>query len=97
MLPRILPALQGRHAYADGNPRRYRGRRMGNRIAVNLGADAIGNIDNLVVLNGAQGMEDLLGRALTMGGAGLGIAQKLIATIQAGRPDQPPAPAASAE
>ena len=37
----------------------------------------------LVLLNGAEGMEDMLGRALTMGGAGLGIAQKLMGSIQA--------------
>ncbi len=51
---------------------------------VRAGASALGNIDNLVVLNGAQGMEDMLGRALTMGGAGLGLAQQLIASIQSG-------------
>jgi uncharacterized membrane protein YqiK len=49
---------------------------------VRAGASALGNIDNLVVLNGADGMEDLLGKALTMGGAGLGLAQKLIASIR---------------
>lgn len=49
---------------------------------VRAGASALGNIDNLVVLNGADGMEDLLGKALTMGGAGLGLAQRLIQTIR---------------
>jgi uncharacterized membrane protein YqiK len=49
---------------------------------VRAGASALGNIDNLVVLNGAQGMEDMLGKALTMGGAGLGLAQNLIASIK---------------
>ena len=49
---------------------------------VRAGASALGNIDNLVVLNGAEGMEDLLGKALTMGGAGLGLAQRLIKTIR---------------
>jgi len=49
---------------------------------VRAGASALGNIDNLVVLNGAHGMEDLLGKALTMGGAGLGLAQRLIQTIR---------------
>lgn len=49
---------------------------------VAAGASALGNIDNLVVLNGAQGMEDLLGKALTMGGAGLGLARSLMASIQ---------------
>ena len=49
---------------------------------VRAGASALGNIDNLVVLNGADGMEDLLGKALTMGGAGLGLAQRLISSIR---------------
>lgn len=51
---------------------------------VAAGASALGNIDNLVVLNGAEGMEDMLGKALTMGGAGLGLAQQLMATINSG-------------
>ncbi len=55
---------------------------------VTAGASALGNIDNLVVLNGAEGMEDLLGKALTMGGAGLGLARSLMSSIQ-GPPDQP--------
>ena len=49
---------------------------------VAAGAGALGNIDNLVVLNGAEGMEDLLGKALTMGGAGLGLARSLMASIK---------------
>jgi flotillin len=59
---------------------------------VRAGASAMGNIDNLVVLNGAEGMEDMLGKALTMGGAGLGLAQQLMATIGGGKA----APAAAA-
>jgi flotillin len=51
---------------------------------VAAGAQAMGNIDNLVVLNGGEGMEDLLAKAMTMGGAGLGIAQSLIASITSG-------------
>src|SRR4029078_2285010 len=47
---------------------------------VRAGASALGNIDNLVVLNGADGMEDLLGKALTMGGAGLGLSQRTLQT-----------------
>ncbi|MDQ3477115.1 MAG: flotillin family protein, partial [Actinomycetota bacterium] len=49
---------------------------------VTAGASALSNIDNLVVLNGAEGMEDLLGKALTMGGAGLGLARTLMSSIQ---------------
>lgn len=48
---------------------------------VKAGASALGNIDNLVVLNGAEGMEDMLGKALTMGGAGLGLAKGLIESL----------------
>lgn len=51
---------------------------------VRAGASALGNIDNLVVLNGAQGMEDMLAKALTMGGAGLGVATQLMQTIKGG-------------
>ncbi|MGH3330808.1 MAG: flotillin family protein [Nocardioidaceae bacterium] len=54
---------------------------------VKAGASALGNIDNLVVLNGAEGMEDMLGKALTMGGAGLGLAQRLISSIRGGDAD----------
>ena len=54
---------------------------------VKAGASALGNIDNLVVLNGAEGMEDMLGKALTMGGAGLGLAQSLISSIKTGAVD----------
>ena len=65
---------------------------------VRAGASALGNIDNLVVLNGADGMEDLLGKALTMGGAGLGLAQRLIKTIRSDSAPttQPAAPTAPA-
>jgi flotillin len=49
---------------------------------VRAGASALGNIDNMVVLNGADGMEDLLGKALTMGGAGLGLAQSLMTSLR---------------
>ncbi|GAA4694627.1 flotillin family protein [Nocardioides conyzicola] len=58
---------------------------------VAAGAGALGNIDNLVVLNGGDGMEDLLAKAMTMGGAGLGIAQNLIASITAGPKEETPA------
>jgi uncharacterized membrane protein YqiK len=54
-------------------------------------AGALGNIDNLVVLNGAEGVEDLLAKAMTMGGAGLGLAQKLMTSIKADKPATSPA------
>ncbi|KQW52625.1 hypothetical protein ASC77_24635 [Nocardioides sp. Root1257] len=51
---------------------------------VAAGAQAMANVDNMVVLNGGDGVEDLLAKAMTMGGAGLGIAQSLIASITSG-------------
>jgi len=53
---------------------------------VRAGASALANIDNMVVLNGAQGMEDLLAKSLTMGGAGLGLAQTLMASLKRDQP-----------
>lgn len=50
---------------------------------VAAGAQALANVDNMVVLNGGDGVEDLLAKAMTMGGAGLGIAQNLMASIAA--------------
>lgn len=50
---------------------------------VAAGAQALANVDNMVVLNGGDGVEDLLAKAMTMGGAGLGIAQNLMASITA--------------
>ena len=48
---------------------------------VAAGAGALGNIDHMVVLNGADGMSDLLAKALTMGGTGLGLARQLLADL----------------
>ncbi|MFC4591459.1 flotillin family protein [Sphaerisporangium corydalis] len=45
---------------------------------VEAGAKAFGNIDHMVVLNGAQGVEELLAKALTLGGTGLGLARSLL-------------------
>ncbi|GAA4139077.1 SPFH domain-containing protein [Actinomadura keratinilytica] len=46
---------------------------------VEAGAKVFGNVDNMVVLNGADGMEDMLAKALTLGGTGLGLARQLLA------------------
>ena len=35
----------------------------------------------MVVLNGAEGVEDMLGKVLTMGGAGYGLAKKLVSEM----------------
>ncbi|MFF3672157.1 flotillin domain-containing protein [Microtetraspora malaysiensis] len=36
---------------------------------VEAGAEAFGNVDHMVVLNGAQGIEEMLAKALTLGGS----------------------------
>ncbi|WP_055713360.1 flotillin family protein [Streptomyces torulosus] len=59
---------------------------------VQAGASAFGNVDNMVLLNGADGMADLFAKALTMGGTGLGLARQLLASMnQSGTPDRGPA------
>ncbi|MEV4186935.1 flotillin domain-containing protein, partial [Streptosporangium canum] len=45
---------------------------------VESGAKAFGNVDHMVVLNGAQGIEEMLAKALTLGGTGLGLARSLL-------------------
>ncbi|WP_433417112.1 flotillin family protein [Microtetraspora malaysiensis] len=45
---------------------------------VEAGAKAFGNVDHMVVLNGAQGIEEMLAKALTLGGTGLGLARTLL-------------------
>ena len=54
---------------------------------VRAGAEAFGNVDHMVLLNGGDGMTDLFAKALTMGGTGLGIARQLLATTHGGTPD----------
>ncbi len=46
---------------------------------VEAGSKAFGNVDHMVVLNGAQGIEEMLAKALTLGGTGLGLARTLLA------------------
>ncbi|MEU2509102.1 SPFH domain-containing protein [Streptomyces sp. NPDC007863] len=48
---------------------------------VEAGASAFGNVDQMVLLNGADGMADMFAKALTMGGTGLGLARQLLATM----------------
>ncbi|MET8245023.1 SPFH domain-containing protein [Streptomyces sp. NPDC005202] len=48
---------------------------------VQAGAAAFGNVDNMVLLNGADGMSELFAKALTMGGTGLGLARQLLASM----------------
>jgi uncharacterized membrane protein YqiK len=55
---------------------------------VEAGAGVFGNVDNMVVLNGAQGVEDMLAKALTLGGTGLGVARQLLSTMNGQNPAQ---------
>ena len=48
---------------------------------VRAGATAFGNVDHMVLLNGADGMSEMFAKALTMGGTGLGLARQLLAAM----------------
>ncbi|MER6356105.1 SPFH domain-containing protein [Streptomyces sp. NPDC001634] len=48
---------------------------------VQAGASAFGNVDNMVLLNGADGMAEMFAKALTMGGTGLGLARQLLSSM----------------
>jgi flotillin len=48
---------------------------------VRAGAEAFAGVDHMVVLNGAEGVNDMLAKALTMGGTGLGLARQLLASM----------------
>jgi uncharacterized membrane protein YqiK len=48
---------------------------------VEAGSKAFGNVDHMVVLNGAEGIEDMLAKALTLGGTGLGVARQLLSSM----------------
>jgi uncharacterized membrane protein YqiK len=58
---------------------------------VAAGAQAFGNVDNMVVLNGADGVAELFAKALTLGGAGLGLARSLLSSLSDGQPAAEPA------
>jgi hypothetical protein len=58
---------------------------------VRAGAGALGNVDHMVVLNGADGVSDMLTKALAMGGTGLGLARQLLGAM--GEPARPAAAA----
>ncbi|WP_329488865.1 SPFH domain-containing protein [Kitasatospora sp. NBC_01246] len=54
-------------------------------------AQSFGNVEHMVLLNGADGVGELFAKALTMGGTGLGLARQLLTTLHG--PGQPgPAP-----
>lgn len=60
---------------------------------VEAGASAFGNVDQMVLLNGADGMADMFAKALTMGGTGLGLARQLLATMGPNGSERPAATA----
>ncbi|MEV4612240.1 SPFH domain-containing protein [Kitasatospora sp. NPDC049258] len=50
---------------------------------VRAGAEAFGNVEHMILLNGADGMSDMFAKALTMGGTGLGLARQLLSAMSA--------------
>ncbi|GHF42883.1 flotillin family protein [Streptomyces mashuensis] len=42
---------------------------------------ALGNVDQVVLLNGAEGLSDLFAKAVAMGGTGLGLARRLLTVM----------------
>jgi uncharacterized membrane protein YqiK len=49
---------------------------------VAAGAQAFAGVDHMVVLNGADGVSDMLTKALSMGGTGLGLARQLMDALR---------------
>ena len=60
---------------------------------VEAGASAFGNVDHMVVLNGADGMSDMFAKALSLGGTGLGLARQLMDAMSAPKPPADAEPA----
>ncbi|WP_230210601.1 SPFH domain-containing protein [Streptomyces kaniharaensis] len=48
---------------------------------VRAAAESFGNVEHMVLLNGADGMGEMFAKALTMGGTGLGLARQLLNTM----------------
>ncbi|WP_441251094.1 SPFH domain-containing protein [Kitasatospora sp. McL0602] len=56
---------------------------------VRAGAEAFGNVEHMVLLNGAEGMGEMFAKALTMGGTGLGLARQLLSSMNTAPADAP--------
>ena len=86
-------AIEARAAALAQNQEAVIGQQLAERWPeiVEAAAKAIGGIDQMIVLNGAQGVSDLLAQTLSQGAAGLSMARKLIGQGLA----SPPAPGAS--
>ncbi|MFB7378030.1 SPFH domain-containing protein [Kitasatospora purpeofusca] len=63
---------------------------------VRAAAESFGNVEHMVLLNGADGMGELFAKALAMGGTGLGLARQLLSTVGADGAPGAAAPAAGA-
>ncbi|WP_344664887.1 SPFH domain-containing protein [Catenulispora yoronensis] len=50
-------------------------------MVVAAGAKSFENVEHMVLLNGADGVTDVFGKALTMGGTGLGLARQMLAAM----------------
>ena len=48
---------------------------------VEAGSKAFANVDHMIVLNGAEGIEEMLAKALTLSGTGLGLARSLLSGV----------------
>jgi flotillin len=63
---------------------------------VEAGAKAFSNIDQMIVLNGADGMTEMMGKIMTQGAAGFQLARNLLARTKSGADFMTP-PAANGE
>ena len=50
-------------------------------MVVAAGAKSFENVEHMVLLNGADGVNDVFSKALTMGGTGLGLARQMLASM----------------
>ncbi len=64
---------------------------------VEAGAKAFNNIDQMIVLNGADGMSEMMGKILTQGAAGLQLARNLLARTKSGTDYTTPSSTANGE
>ncbi|MBV6701746.1 flotillin family protein [Kitasatospora aureofaciens] len=60
---------------------------------VRAAAESFGNVEHMVLLNGAEGMGEMFAKALTMGGTGLGLARQLLSTMNTPEQGRTQAPA----
>jgi flotillin len=64
---------------------------------VEAGAKAFNNIDQMIVMNGADGMAEMMGKIMTQGAAGLQLARTLLARTKSGNDFAGTPPAANGE